>query len=330
MQDNLLTLLKKDFKLMLAGKFFLLAFGSLVLYSCYINFIYVKVDQEIFPVYIYDPGHVQMYLPSSVVQVESRTELQARCEDGYSVGIDLSGGEKEIYMVSCGVDSLDRIRSDYAAAELTPGRDSEARNIGHNDKEMKNRREMTAECLFFEIAAVGFLGLAAMVFKEKQMGVIRIHGILPMRKSLFIVSKTGLILLSDLIFTVLLTLLNLGFHAGGGVLPEVLLNAGIFSLVMALTGFFCAIAVPDFRQFSLLYLVLAIFITTPVFLAGQTGASMGWIKYHPMYYLFIALKKSYFQEKGIGSIYYIICIAVVIMLFLAVKWGLDREMTKEG
>ena len=41
------SLLKKDFRLMLASKFFLLALGSLILYSCYINLVYVRLDQEI-------------------------------------------------------------------------------------------------------------------------------------------------------------------------------------------------------------------------------------------------------------------------------------------
>ena len=35
-------LLKKDFRLMVSGKFFLLALASLLLYSCYINFVYVN------------------------------------------------------------------------------------------------------------------------------------------------------------------------------------------------------------------------------------------------------------------------------------------------
>ena len=48
-------LLKKDFKLMLSSKFFLLALLSLILYSCYINFVYVNLDQEMHQVYLYDP-----------------------------------------------------------------------------------------------------------------------------------------------------------------------------------------------------------------------------------------------------------------------------------
>ena len=91
--------------------------------------------------------------------------------------------------------------------------------IGTNDKEMKNRREITAEFLFFELSAVGFLGLASMLFKEKQMGVIRVHGVLPIRRSMFILSKLLLLLLSDLAFTVLLTVSNLGTLPAMDVLP---------------------------------------------------------------------------------------------------------------
>ena len=52
MWRGFLSLLKKDFKLMLSSKFLLLALGSLILYSCYINFIYVGLDQDIYPVYL--------------------------------------------------------------------------------------------------------------------------------------------------------------------------------------------------------------------------------------------------------------------------------------
>ena len=50
MWRGFLSLLKKDFRLMLSGKFLLLALGSLILYSCYINFVYVNIDQNIYPV----------------------------------------------------------------------------------------------------------------------------------------------------------------------------------------------------------------------------------------------------------------------------------------
>ena len=93
------------------------------------------------------------------------------------------------------------------------------------------------------------------------MGVIRVHGILPVNRTMFILSKLSVFLVSDLAFAALLTVINLGLGPGAAVLPAVLLQAGILSLIMALIGFFCAVRLPDFKQFSLLYLVLAVFIT---------------------------------------------------------------------
>ena len=55
MRYAIVSLDQKDFRLMLASKFFLLTLGSLILYSCYINLVYVRLDQQIYPVYLYDP-----------------------------------------------------------------------------------------------------------------------------------------------------------------------------------------------------------------------------------------------------------------------------------
>lgn len=343
MRESFVTLLKKDFRLCVSGGFFLLALGSLVLYSCYINLFYVKVDQEIFPVCRYDPGKVYGEKIPGVIDAESTQELKSMCEDGFSVGIQVSEdfpskGEQSVVMASCGMEKIDHIRKAYAVSKILGGSakgragslSSGSEIIGENSKEMKNRREITAEFLFFELSAVGFLGLASLLFKEKQMGVIRIHAILPVSKNEFILSKLILFLLSDLIFAAFLTVVNLGTGEGLAALPGVLVQAGILSLIMTLTGFLCAVVLPDFKQFSLVYLVLAVFVTTPVFLTGQTGIEMRWIRFHPMYYLFGAMKDAYFKELSEGVIYYAVCIAAIVLLFLTARWGLGEEMKKEG
>ena len=69
-------LLKKDFKLMLSSKFFLLALISLILYSCYINFVYVNLDQEIYPVYLYDPQNSLPVASEYITRVDSREALE--------------------------------------------------------------------------------------------------------------------------------------------------------------------------------------------------------------------------------------------------------------
>lgn len=330
MWKGFLYLLRKDFKLMLSSKFFLLALGSLILYSYYINFIYVGLDQNIYPVYLYDPQNKQENISEYITKVDNREALEKMCSDNYSVGIDISSDEPEIYMLSTGIATTDNYRKIWAETVLSNQVDEKAEIIGTNTKEMKNRREITAEFLFFELSAVGFLGLASMLFKEKQMGVIRVHGILPVSKLAFIISKLTLLLISDLAFTVLMTFINIGFSAGVSMLPKVLVQAGILSLIMTLVGFFCAVRLPDFKQFSLFYLVLAIFITTPVFLAGQIGIQWSWIHYHPMYHLFTAMKSAYFGMTVYQLPYYIICTVAIILLFVLVYKTLSCEMAKEG
>lgn len=330
MRRVLFSLLKKDIRLMLSSKFLLLAAGSLILYSCYINFVFVNTDQDIYPVYLYDPHNTQETVSENVVMAAGMDELKEACADGYAVGIDASGGSPEIYMVSSGVYSTDNYRAAWALSRLSPEHEKRADLIGTDSKEMKNRREITAEVLFFELAAVGFLGLASMLFKEKQMGVIRVHGILPVSTAAFILSKLCIFLMSDLVFVIFLTLVNLGAQEGTAVLPAVLVQSGILSLIMALVGFLCAVRLPDFKQFSLLYLVLAVFITTPEFLAGQTGAARSLIRYHPMYHMFMAVKNAYFLVPSASGIYYFSCAAAVVLLYCLVHRALVHEMVKEG
>ena len=323
-------LLKKDFKLMLSSKFFLLSLVSLILYSCYINFVYVNIDQSIYPIYVYDPQEKITVVSAYITRVDTREELEAACADRYSVGVDGSSGVPELYMLSSGLETTDRYRAIWAEAVVSGTVEGEAEVIGTNNKEMKNRREITPEFLFFELSAVGFLGLASMLFKEKQMGVIRVHGILPVNRVMFILSKVVLFLISDLAFAVLLTVCNLGLKNGVVLLPAVLIQAGILSLIMALVGFFCAIRLPNFKQFSLLYLVIAVFATTPVFLAVQTGILWDWILYHPMYHLFMAMKAAYFAAPITEIPYYFICAGVIFLLFLLAYRTLTCEMAKEG
>lgn len=323
-------LLKKDFRLMLSGRFFFLTLVSLFLYSCYIHFVYANIDQEIYPVCLYDPKGRQEAVSDYVIHADTREALEAACTDRYTVGIDLSSEKPELYMVTSGTDTVDYCRTLWAMTALSGNTDNHAEVTGTNSREQKNRREITAEFLFFELSAIGFLGLASMLFKEKQMGVIRIHGILPVSGTMFLFSKLILLLVSDLVFALLLTLLNIDLQNAIRILPAVLMQTGILSLIMTLTGFFCAVRLPDFRQFSLLYLVLAIFITTPVFLAGQTGVSIKWLVYHPGYHLFMAMKQAYFASPVTELPYYLSCAAATGLLFLLAHWTLAREMAKEG
>ncbi len=324
------ALFKKDCRMLVSGKFFLMAIGFLILYTAYVNLGYIRFMQmEPYNVYLYDPAGIQTEKSPLVQIVSSMEDMDtALLSDANGVGLDSSTGEVRVVLYK-GAEHVDRHRADYALSLLEPSASPVPKVLGTNTPEQKARKEITCELLFFELAAVGFLGIAAVLFKEKGMGVIRVHAILPVRKDLFLLSKLAVFLLSDLAFAVLLTLLNVGLTDGAAVLPAVLLQTAILSLMMALVGLLCALLLKDFRQFTLAYLVIAIFAATPVFLSANTSIKLDWIGYHPFYHVYMGLKNAYFGTD-ISPAYYAGAAGVIALLFLVVRLAFHREIGKEG
>ena len=324
------ALFKKDCRMLVSGKFFLMAIGFLAFYTAYVNLGYIRFMQmPPYNVYLYDPAGTQTEVLPLVHSVPSMEAMdEALLADTNGVGLDASATDVRVVLYA-GAEHIDHHRADYALSMLRPYDNSTPDIIGTNTPEQKARKEITCELLFFELAAVGFLGIAAVLFKEKSMGVIRVHAILPLQRNLFLLSKLAVFLLSDLAFAVLLTLLNVGLFDGVVLLPAVLLQTAILSLMMALVGMLCALLLKDFRQFTLAYLIIAIFAATPVFLSANTSVKFDWIGYHPFYHVYMGLKNAYFKT-AVSPVYYIGSACVIAILFLAVQLAFRREMGKEG
>ena len=92
--------------------------------------------------------------------------------DANGVGLDVSSGDVRVLLYR-GAEHVDRHRADYALSLLRPTASRAPEVLGTNTPEQKARKEITCELLFFELSAVGFLGIAAVLFKEKSMGVVR-------------------------------------------------------------------------------------------------------------------------------------------------------------
>lgn len=329
--NHFCSLFKKDCQMILYGKFILVAFGSLIIYTLFINFDYVNfMNAELYNVYLFDPQGTQQGISELIDPVTSLEELNAALSaDANGVGIDASSGTPDIVFYF-GSEKADNHRVDYALSLLHQDNQYTARTVGTNTPELKQRKEMTCELLFIEIIAVGFLGIASLLFKEKQMGVIRVHAVLPFNKHLFIVSKIMVFLLSDLIFAAFMTVLNIGFLDAVGILPDVLLQTAILSLMMTLTGFGCTMLLKDFRQFSLAYLAIAVFAAAPVFLSANTSVKMAWIDWHPFYHVYMGLKNACFGTPVTNPVYYLSSACGIAILFQIVQIAFHKEMGKEG
>ena len=165
-----------------SGKFFLMAIGFLALYTAYVNLGYIRFMQmEPYNVYLYDPAGMQTEKSPLVQAVSSLEEMDtALLSDANGVGLDASTGDVRVILYK-GAEHVDRHRADYALSLLRPSASRPPEVLGANTPEQKARKEITCELLFFELAAVGFLGIAAVLFKEKSMGVIRVHAVLPVQ-----------------------------------------------------------------------------------------------------------------------------------------------------
>ncbi len=86
----------------------------------------------------------------------------------------------------------------------------------------------------------------------------------------------------------------------------------------------------DFKQFSLIYLVVAVFITTPIFLSANTSFEIDWIKYHPFYHVYSRLKNAFFMNFSKELVYFVVCSLTIIVLFLLVKYIFNKELVREG
>lgn len=330
MRRSFFTLLKKDCQMLMSGKFFLMAAVFLALYTVYVNFGYVRFMQmPPYNVYLYGPAGTQAEKSSLVQTVSSPEALDAALRaDANSVGLDAHTSSVQVVLYA-GAEPIDRHRADYALSLLQPSVSRAPKVTGIHTPEQKARKEITCELLFFELTAVGFLGIAAVLFKEKSMGVIRVHAVLPLRSDLFLLSKLFIFLISDLGFAALLTLLNVGLSEGTAVLPAVLLQTAGLSLIMTLTGLLCSLLLKDFRQFTLAYLMIALFAATPVFLSANTSIKFDWISLHPFYHVYMGLKNAFFGMK-VPLICYIGSGCVTVLSFLAVQSAFYREIRKDG
>ena len=86
---------------MIAGKFFLVAVGSLLIYTLFINFGYINfMNMQLYNVYLYDPQGTQQEVSERICPVSSLEELETvLLADTNGVGIDLSSGTPNIICI---------------------------------------------------------------------------------------------------------------------------------------------------------------------------------------------------------------------------------------
>lgn len=325
------ALLKKDIHFIFQSKFYLIMIGSLLVYSLYINFVYVKIDTGNYPVYVYNKTGVLLALKrDNIREVDNEQELYKLLDSNKeSIGILAEPQGLKIIISESGSKKIDNGKRLYAQYLIQDNQSNVITQIiGFENFELKKRIEMVSVIVFFEITTLSFLGIAALFFKEKEMGVLKVYGVVPVSKLLFIISKLLIFFLMEIMFVTLISFINLGFGYSVEVFYNLFLQVVILSPMMVLLGFLFSFLYKNFKQFVFAYTVIIIALTSPVFLFVNTSLEWSGIRYFPTYYLYSSLNKAYFNNLNHSFDYYLICGIVLFLLCWVDIKLFDRELER--
>lgn len=136
--------------------------------------------------------------------------------------------------------------------------------------------------LVFEVVALGFFLVAAMIFQEKQEGVIRALRVSPTGTLGYVLSKTAVFLILSLAYALLLLLLSIGLDVD---YPRLLLLVALSSTMMTMAGIAVAVFFNNISEwFFAGTFVLLIFILPSVSYAipSFAPAVLSWIPSYPV------------------------------------------------
>ncbi len=329
-------LLKKDIKLIIRHNFFLIMLASLLFYSLYINFIYVNEGTKTTAtVYVlYESSRESLISKDeNIVIVEDEEKLIKALEmdnEGIGIRLDNSGKPSSVLLYHVSKKS-DNFKALYGLSKIIDDYDDSEIPISYlqeGDLELKQRATMTSVIIFFEIAAISFLGVASLFFKEKSMGVIKVYGILPASKLLYILSKVVLFLSLEIVFAVLMCLFNIGVEYSLEILPQIILQVLLLSPIMVLLGFLFALVYNNFKQFIFAYTVIIVMVTSPVFLFVTSSLEWTGVYALPTYYAYSALYNTMLKNPYPILYYSLACILVILGLIITNYNLMKREIER--
>lgn len=296
--SNFLGILKKDIKLILNKKILILFISPIILYSAYINFIYSKQDINPNPIYLYNISSSENSKEKDIIKVYSQEEMYKGIEkENKSIGLIQKENDIHLIHYSSGSIKNDALKERIAISKLNSSFQSNVIKIGKFNRVEKLKREMTSEVFFFEIIAIIFMGATSVLFKERNMGVIKTHSVLPFSMVYFIASKLIIFYLINLAIFIFLIGTNIGFGQVYSIIKRTWILTGILSTCMILLSHISVSIFKDIKQFGLFYAFVIVIMTSPIFLVANTPLNFEWIKVYPLYTLYVQLKMDFLNRN---------------------------------
>ncbi|QOR34717.1 ABC transporter permease [Clostridium sp. 'deep sea'] len=330
MVKQFIAILKNDFKCVIKSNQYLILICSLLVYTLYINCIYINNNVNPYPIIILDSYKSSLISDTHVSYVDNEQQLYQELQNNKeAIAVKTANKKSEIVIIDSGSEKINNLKKLYVTSKLkSTNIKADFEVLGTISFKQHKRIEMTSVVIFFEITAISFLTIAALFFKEKEQGILKISSIMPIKKHYLILSKIIVFLLLDICFVVILCLLNIGYSYFMTVLINVLIQVLLLSPIMVMLGFIFSLLYRNFKQFIFAYTGIIILFTSPVFLFVNTPFKWSAIEYFPTYYLYTNLHKALYNKLNMSLVSYLVYILVLILLFIINTRLIRNEMKR--
>lgn len=337
MLHRLLVSLRRDNVINLRAQYFTIQGVISVLYVVMILFVVpesTKLSPTIFVADetaersfapVVEAGKFDISIAGSVKLRESEAAVRRSTDDNKtSIGVVIRGsastpstsllfqgteGKKLRNLVAASVEEQ-LLKATGESAEALP-----VENLRKPTDPVTFRDGLVPFLLLLDAAAIGMFLIAALIFVEKEDGVLRAYFVTPGRTWEYLFSKS----LSLSILAAFMTLIVVSLTIGGGPnYPQLLALIIVGSFCTTLLGAVVAVHFRTFTEFFFPFLLLA----NAVFALPAVGyfapTSPQWIKLLPTYNLIAALSESIFPAGNSGTVYG--ALAMFLVGGLALLW----------
>lgn len=277
--------------------------------------------------------------------VASREELEEAVRDG-DLGIvarrspdagDPSMGITLELVVGPGLGTrsanLVRAGLEYALAEQMPGAmpSFETVLLEPQQAAMTIPQIYLPMMAMFEVAILGFLFIAVMVFQERQDGAIRAYRVSPGGTVAYTLAKIAAWAFLSLVYGFLFAFTTLFFSIGIGAWLQYLLIVLLVSVFMSAFGLVVATFFRSISEWFFIGLVLLVVNMLPQLSFANPSFSPDWIRYIPSYPALFAIRDVLYgwgDGTGVGGavgLYLVLAAGSVLLAIVAVHFRLMKN-----
>ncbi|MFZ7121595.1 MAG: ABC transporter permease [Eubacteriaceae bacterium] len=226
------------------------------------EFVEMKNQGEVISVEYFESDDTKMYLFENKEAMIYMTE-EDRPSVGAHMSLDESGNMNyEYYMQGYESEKLRNvflIFHNRDLNELTAINDKqEVRSLGSNYEPLTDRENVIPSVLTFNGSLMGLFIVAAYIFLDKQEGIIKAYAITASSVWHYLMSKTGVILVTSIISSIIIVVPIMGQQVNYPLLLLLLITSGFFvsSLGLVIASFYKNLM----QAFGIIYAVMIVLL----------------------------------------------------------------------